>query len=189
MMPFRPTGRRFGARAWVHVVAGLVLAAALTGCGPAGTGLQPGAASQFQQHVMVVSQAAAANDHGAALQALGSLEADLAAAAGNGEVSEERRRTIMTSIAAVRADLNAAVEAAEAAAAQAAEEAAAAEAQAAAEAERAKAAAETPPATAPDSPEPAAPAPLPAPAPPQEQTSPGQEQGKGSEGKGRGKND
>ncbi len=72
---------------------------------------------------MGVSQAAAANDHATALKTLEALEADLAAAATNGQVSEDRRRSITTAVAAVRTDLASAV----AAAAQAAEEAAAAE--------------------------------------------------------------
>ncbi|HYH77777.1 MAG TPA: hypothetical protein VD841_09790, partial [Arthrobacter sp.] len=104
------TGRRSRVQALLRTSAALVLVVSVTGCGPTDTGLQRGAASQLQQYVLTVTQAAAANDHAAALQALDGLEADLASAAGNGQVSEERRRTIMTSLAAVRADLTAAVE-------------------------------------------------------------------------------
>lgn len=168
MTPFRSKNQ--SARSWgAGLAAALVLAASLAGCGPAATGLQRDTASHFRELVLGVSQAAAANDHAAALTALESLEADVASAAGSGKVSEERRRSIMTSITAVRADLNAAAEAA-AAAAKAAEEAAAEKTQAAAEA----AAQATQENTAP-----VVPAPAPAPAP---------EVGKGAEGKGKNKN-
>ena len=172
-------GRRSAVQVLVRGSAALVLAGSLGACGPADTGLERGAAGQLQQRVLSVTQAAAANDHAAALQGLDGLETDLASAAGNGQVSEERRRTIMTTIAAVRADLTAAAQAAEAAAAKAAEEAAAAAAAAAAEAEKAQAeapaeAAEQSTAPVPESP------PEPGPA---------QEQGKGSDGKAKGKKD
>ena len=155
------------------LVLAVSLAVSLAGCGPADTGLQRGAAGQLQQRVLSVTQAAAANDPAAALQALDSLEGDVASATSNGQVSEDRRRTIMTSIAAVRADLAAAVQAAEAAAAAAAQEA---EAAAAAEAEKA---------TAEESSEAAQGGTATVPAPVQE--GPAQEQGKGSDGKGKGK--
>lgn len=188
MTAFRAKRRRAGVPALVRGSAALVLAVSLTACGFNDSGLQRDAASQLQQYVLTVTQAAAANDHAAALQALDVLEADLASAAGNGKVSEDRRRTITTSIAAVRADLTAAVEAAKAAAAKAAEEAAAAAAaaSAAAEAEAEKARAEAAASTdaAQDSAAPV-PAPVPAPGPAQQQE---QDQGKGSEGKAKGKN-
>ncbi|MCO4250672.1 hypothetical protein [Pseudarthrobacter raffinosi] len=174
MTGFYSTGQRAGARG-AGFAATLVLAASLAGCGPAATGLQRDTASHLQELVLGVSQAAAANDHAAALTALENLEADLATAAGSGQVSEERRRSIMTSITAVRADLNAAVEAA-AAAAKAAEEAAVA----AAEAEKAKADAEAAQA-AQENTAPVVPEPIPAPAP-------APEQAKGAEGKGKNKN-
>jgi septal ring factor EnvC (AmiA/AmiB activator) len=174
MTAFGATGRRSRVQALVRASAALVLAVSLTGCGPTDTGLQRAAAGQLQQRVLSVTQAAAVNDHAAALQALDGLEADLASAASNGQVSEERRRTIMTTIAAVRADLTAAAEAADAAAAKAAQEAAAAAA--AAEAEKAKA--EESSEAAQDD------APVPAPA-----QGPAQEQGKGSDGKAKGKKD
>ena len=157
-------------------LAALTLATLIAGCGPAGTDLQPDAARQLQEQVLSVSQAAAANDPAAALKALDSLEADLATAAGSGQVSEERRRGIMTSVAAIRADLAAAIEAA-AAAARAAEEAAAAQAVAEAEKARAEAEAQTAAESA------AAAAPVPAPA-----QAPAPAPAKGSEGKGKGKN-
>ncbi len=171
MTRFHSTGQRSGARG-AGLAAALALAASLAGCGPADTGLQRDTAHQLQELVLGVSQAAAANDHTAALKTLDSLEADVATAAGSGQVSEERRRSIMTSITAVRADLNAAVEAA-AAAAKAADEAAAA----AAEAEKTKADAEAAAQAAQENTAPVVPAPVPAPAP---------EQGKG-EGKGKNK--
>ena len=157
----------------------MLAAASLAGCGPAETGLQPDTARHFQEQVLGVSQAAAANDHAAALTALESLEADVVAAAGSGQVSEERRRTITTSITAVRADLAAAIQAAtDAAAAKAREEAAAAAAAAAAEAEKARAEAEAAAKAAQEQAS-AVPPPAPAPAP---------EPGKGGEGKGKNKN-
>ncbi|MHA7291562.1 hypothetical protein ACX80V_18240 [Arthrobacter sp. MDT3-24] len=174
MTRFHFTGQRSGARG-AGLAAALALAASLAGCGPADTGLQRDTAHQLQELVLGVSQAAAANDHTAALKTLDSLEADVATAAGSGQVSEERRQSIMTGITAVRSDLNAAAESA-AAAANAAEEAAVA----AAEVEKAKADAEAAQAaqenTAPVAPA-ATPAPVPVP-----------EQGKGAEGKGKNKN-
>ncbi|MET1089269.1 MAG: hypothetical protein ABWY04_19470 [Arthrobacter sp.] len=193
------SSRPMGARAAV-MAAALMLAGSFTGCAPADTGLQRGAAVQLQERVLGVSQAAAANDHAAALAGLVSLEADVATAVRFGQVSEDRRRTIVTSIAAVRADLTAAVEAA-AAAAKAAEEAAAAAAAAAAakaaeeaaaaaaaaEAEKAKADAEAAAAAAQVNVAPVvvpAPAPVQAPAPARGSTP---DQGKGKEDKGKGK--
>ena len=169
MTRFPSTGQLTGARA-AGLAAVLALAASLTACGPAGTGLQRDTARQLQELVLGVSQAAAATDHTAALKTLDSLETGVASAASRGQVSEERRRSIMASITAVRADLNAAVEAA--AAAKAAEEAAAA----AAEAEKAKSDAEPAAQTAQEYVAPVVPAPVPAPAP---------EQGKDAEGKGK----
>ncbi|MGZ4663258.1 MAG: hypothetical protein ACXVYB_18470 [Arthrobacter sp.] len=180
MILLRLKGLRAGAQALFHAATALVLAASLGGCGPAETGLQRVAARQLQQRVLGVSQAAAANDHPAALKALDSLEAELKSVAANGQVSEERRRTIMTTITAVRADLTAAVEAAQAAAVKAAEEAAGATA--AAEADKAKADAEAAAKAAQES---AGPVVAPAPSPAQV---PAPEQGKGNAGKGKGRN-
>ena len=157
----------------------------LAGCGPADTGLQRDTARQLQELVLGVSQSAAANDHTAALKALDSLEADLASAAGSGQVSEERRRSIMTSITAVRADLTAAIEAA-AAAAKAAEEAAAAAA--AAEAEKARAEAEAAARAAQEYTVPVVAAPIPAPAPAPEQKKGNEGNGQEERQRGQGKN-
>lgn len=166
MTVFRPNGQRSIARAVIQGAASLVLAASLASCGQAETGLQRDAARQLQERVLGVSQAAAQNDHAAALTALDGLESELSAAANSGQVSEERRRTIMTVVTAVRADLNAAVDAAAKAAAdaKAAEEKAKADADAAAQEAQQSAA-------------PVAPAPVPA------------DNGKGNEGKGKGKDD
>lgn len=158
-----------GVRRWARLAAALVLAASLASCAAEETGLQRDAARQLQERVLGVSQAAAANDPAAALQALDALEAELSTAAGEGKVSEERLRTITTVITAVRADLTSAVEAA--AAAKAAEEAAAAE-KARAEAEAAAKASQ-------EAAAPAEPAPAPEPAPGGND--------KGNEGKGKGK--
>lgn len=171
MTRFHSTDHRVGARG-AGLAATLVLATSLAGCGPADTGLQRDAAQQLQELVLGVSQAAAATDHTAALKTLDSLESDVASAAGSGQVSEERRRSIITSITAVRADLNAAAEAA-AAAAKAAEEAVAA----AAEAEKTSGDAEAAAQAAQKNTAPVVPVPVPAP-----------EQAKGTEGKGKYKN-
>ncbi|MET3141771.1 MULTISPECIES: hypothetical protein [unclassified Arthrobacter] len=169
-------GKRAGARG-AGLAVTVMLAAALAGCGPADTGLQRDTAQKLQELVLGVSQAAAAADHAAALKTLDSLETDVASAAGSGRVSEERRRSIVTSITAVRADLKAAAEAATeaaAAAAKAADEAAAA----AAEAAKTKADAEAAAQAAQEYTAPVVPVPAPAPAP---------EPAKG-EGKGKNKN-
>ncbi|WP_426225020.1 hypothetical protein [Pseudarthrobacter sp. DSP2-3-2b1] len=165
--------RRSLARGLMQAAAAVVLAASLASCAPAETGLQRDAARQLQERVLGVSQAAAANDHAAALTALDSLETELSAAADNGQVSEERRRTVMTVITAVRADLNAAIDAAAKAAAEAkaAEEKTKADADAAAKAAQQSAA-------------PVVPAPAPAPAPADNGN-----EGKGNEGKGKDKDD
>jgi hypothetical protein len=175
MTPLQSENRRTGARG-AGLAAALALAALLAGCGLADTGIQRDTAHQFQGLVLGVSQAAAASDHTAALKTLDSLEADVASAAGSGQVSEERRQRILTSITAVRADLNAAVEAA-AAAAKATEEASAA----AAEAEKTKADADAAAQAAQENTVPVVPAPVPAPAP-------APDLGKGTEGKGKNKN-
>jgi septal ring-binding cell division protein DamX len=159
--PLQNNHSRPGKPRVIPIAAALLLAAALAGCGPANTGLQQGAARQLQERVLGVSQAAAGSDHAAALKGLESLEADLGAAATNGQVSEDRRRSILAAVAAVRADLEAAAATAEAA--KAAEEAAAAEK---AKADAAAQAAQQ---------ETAAPAPAPAETP------------RGSAGKGKGK--
>lgn len=183
MTPFQPKVRCTRTRG-IGLAAALALAASLAGCGPAETGLPRDTARQLQELVLGVSQSAAANDHSGALRTLDSLEADVTTAAGSGQVSEERRRSIMTSITAVRADLTAAIDAA-AAAAKAAEEAAAAAA--AAEAEKAKADADADAdaqaaaRAAQESTAPVVAAPMPAP-------SPAPERKKGNEGKGKNKN-
>jgi len=169
---FGAQGRRSATRAWAQALVALVLAGSLASCAPAETGLQRDAARQLQERVLGVSQAAAANDHAAALTALDGLEKELAAAAEKGQVSDERRRTVMTVITAVRADLTDAVNAA----AKAAAEATAAAEKAKAEADAAAAAAKA----AEESTAPVVPAPAPAPAP--------VDNSKPSEGKGKGKN-
>jgi hypothetical protein len=183
MIRFQTKGRCTGPRG-VGFAAALMLAATLTGCGPADTALPRDTARQLQELVLAVSQAAAANDHSAALRTLDSLEADVRTAAGSGRVSEERRRSIMTSITAVRADLTAAIDAA--AAAKAAEEAAAAAA--AAEAEKAKSDAEAAAGAAQEYTAPVFPAPVPAPLPAPEKGT-GNEgnanEGRGNEGRGK----
>jgi uncharacterized membrane protein len=80
----------------------------LAGCAAPDAGLQRETARQLQERVLSVGQAAAGKDNAAALKALERLESDLSAASAGGRVSEDRRRTIMTAVAAVRADLTAA---------------------------------------------------------------------------------
>jgi hypothetical protein len=154
--------RQSRAVAWT---AAMLAAGLLAGCGTNDAGLQPSAARQLQARVLEVSEASSRNDPAAALKALENLEADLAAAQSKGQVSGERRQTITTIAAAVRADLN---EAAAAAAAKAAEDARIAEEAAAAQASQE--AAQTPD-----------PAPAPAPATGNGDTK------KGNEDKGKGK--
>ncbi len=166
MTPHTNGGRRRGSARGVTMAAVLLITGSLTACGPADSGLRQDTARQFQERVLAVSQAAAGNDPAGALAALEALEADLAAATSAGDVSEDRRRSITTAAAAVRADLNEAV----AAAAKAAEDAAAAQRQAEIDAAAAEAAK-------------VAPAPAPVPAPPAQGGS------KGNAGKGKGKDD
>ena len=130
-----PKGRwcRGASRLGSMAAAAVLLAGSLAACGPANSGLEHDTAQQLQQRVLSISQAAAGNDPAGALSALDALDADLATAAADGNVSEDRRRTIMTATAAVRADLTEAVAAAEAAAKKA-DAAAAAQKQAEAEA-------------------------------------------------------
>ena len=127
MSPVQTGRARPAAARGIAAGAALLLAGSLAACGPANTGLQHDAARQLQERVLSVSQAAAGNDPASGLAALDGLEADLTAAVGNGQVSDERRRSIMTAAAAVRADLAAAKAVADAAAAKAAAEAAAAQ--------------------------------------------------------------
>lgn len=114
--------RRFGQQRALPFAAALILAATLAGCATQDAGLQRETARQLQERVLSVGQAAAGKDHSAALKALERLESDLSAASASGRVSEDRRRTILTAVAAVRADLTAA-EAQAKAAADAAEQA------------------------------------------------------------------
>lgn len=160
MSPARNGRRRLATPRSLTVATGLLLAVSLAACGPAGTGLQRDAARQLQEGVLGVTQAAAGNDLAAALSSLDSLESDVAAEVGKGNVSEERRRSIMTAVTAVRADLTAAKAIADAAAAAKAAEDAAAQKQAEADAANA-------------TPAPVAPAPA---------------EGKGNDIKGKGKN-
>ena len=94
----------------------LVAASLLSACNASGNGLRREAATQLQARVLEVTQASSQNDPASALKALEGLEADLAAAQAKGQVSEERRRSITTVATAVRADLNEAIDAQQAAA-------------------------------------------------------------------------
>jgi hypothetical protein len=146
--------------------AAVLAAALLSGCATTEAGLEREAARQLQARVLEVTQASSENDPAAALRALEGLEAELEAAQSEGQISEERRRSITTIATAVRAELNGAIAAAEKAAADKAAE----EARIAAE----QAAAATPP--------PPAEAPAPAPGPEAEKD----DDKKDNEGKGKG---
>ena len=129
--------RRSATTKRLTVAVGALLAVSLVACGRGDAALQRDTARQLQERVLSISQAAARNDQTAALSDVDSLESDVAAEVGKGNVSEERQRTIMMAVAAVRADLLAAKAAADAAAAQAAkaaQDAAAAQMQAKADA-------------------------------------------------------
>ena len=146
----------------------------LGGCAPSDPGLQPATARQLQARVLEVSEASSRNDPATAMKALEGLEAELAAAQGKGQISEERRQTITTIAAAVRADLEQAI----AAAAKAAEDAKTAAHQAPAE---------TPtPSTGTPAPAPE-PAPAPASASASESESGNDDDKRDNEGKGKGK--
>ena len=110
-MPLRhtPRGRQKRVVIWTAAVLTVGL---LPGCAPSDTGLQPAAARQLQARVLEVSEASSRNDPATAMKALEGLEAELAAAQGKGQISEERRQTITTIAAAVRADLEQAIAAA-----------------------------------------------------------------------------
>jgi hypothetical protein len=148
--------------------AAVLAAALLGGCATTEAGLEREAARQLQARVLEVTQASSENDPAAALRALEGLEAELEAAQSEGQISEERRRSITTIATAVRADLNEAIAAAQKAAADKAAE----EARIAAE----QAAAATPPPAA------EVPAPAPGPAPEAEKD----DDKKDNEGKGKG---
>ncbi|TLM81993.1 hypothetical protein FDW83_14125 [Pseudarthrobacter sp. NamE2] len=162
-----------GKRLLTACLAGSLAAGLLAGCGAQETGLQRDAARQLQARVLEVTQASSQNNPVAALQALEGLEAELEAAQGRGDISEERRRSITTIATAVRADLKDVIAAAEAAAAQAAEAAAAKAAEekaAEAKAAEEKAAAEAAlsPSPLPEPPAPVIPQPAPVPVPEQD---------------------
>ena len=101
MTRFQPTGRCTGSLG-VGFAAALVLAASLAGCGPADTTLPRDTARQLQELVLGVSQAAAANDHSAALRTLDGLEADVTTAASSGRVSGVSKRAAESSTASGR---------------------------------------------------------------------------------------
>ena len=106
----------------VAAIAGSLLA----GCAGA-PAYEPETAELLQQHVLAVSTSTAEGDWPGASTRLMELEASAATALARGEITQERYDAIMSALALVRADVDAAI---------AAEEAAAAEAAAQAEAER-----------------------------------------------------
>lgn len=160
------------------LLAGLLAAGTLAGCGSPAPELGPSAARQLQSHVLAVSEAAAANDPAASLQHLDELLTRLDALAASGEVSFRRHQSIKSSIDAVRADLAAqqAAETARKAAEKAAAEKAAVEKAAAEQAAAAQAAAQ---AAAAARTAPAAVAPAPGPAPAKSATGKSKQKGNG----------
>lgn len=114
------------------VSGGVLLVGLLAGCAPT-PAYDPVTAERLQQHVLAVSDSSAAGDWSTTQTRLLELEASASTALARGEITQERFDAIMSAIALVQADVDAAVAAAEQAAAeQAAAEQAAAE-QAAAE--------------------------------------------------------
>ncbi len=103
--------------------AAMLAAGLLAGCGTGETGLQRDAAKQLQARVLEVTQASSQDDPANALRALEGLESELENAQSTGGISDERRRSITTIAAAVRADLTDAIARTEQAKARAAEEA------------------------------------------------------------------
>lgn len=89
--------------------AAMLAAGLLAGCGTGETGLQRDAATQLQARVLEVAQASSQNDPATALRALEGLETELENAQSKGGISDERRRSITTIAAAVRADLTEAI--------------------------------------------------------------------------------
>ncbi|MCI9871063.1 mucin-associated surface protein [Arthrobacter humicola] len=144
------------------LLAGLLAAGTLAGCGSPAPELGSAAARQLQSEVLAVSEAAAANDPEGSLKHLDELLTRLDAVAASGEVSFRRHQSIKSSIDAVRADLTAqqAAEAARKAAEKAAADKAAADKAAAEQAAAAQAAAQV--AAARTAPAAVAPAPAPA---------------------------
>ncbi|ADX74099.1 hypothetical protein Asphe3_29880 [Pseudarthrobacter phenanthrenivorans Sphe3] len=88
---------------------GLVLFTACSGA-PA---LDPGTAAELQQRVSATKQLTAQQDFAAALAELDRLGQDVAAAAGKGLMSPERRASAEAAISKIRAELEAARAAAE----------------------------------------------------------------------------
>ncbi|WP_243180225.1 mucin-associated surface protein [Arthrobacter humicola] len=149
-------------RVSASLLAGLLAAGTLAGCGSPAPELGSAAARQLQSEVLAVSEAAAANDPEGSLKHLDELLTRLDAVAASGEVSFRRHQSIKSSIDAVRADLTAqqAAEAARKAAEKAAADKAAADKAAAEQAAAAQAAAQV--AAARTAPAAVAPAPAPA---------------------------
>lgn len=101
-------------RSLVGVVLGAaVTAALLAGCAPSSSAYDDGAAEQLQQHVLAVSSASAEADWATAATRSMELEAAATTALARGEITQERFDAIMAALALVRADIEAAVAAAE----------------------------------------------------------------------------
>ncbi|GAA1689331.1 hypothetical protein GCM10009792_06860 [Microcella alkalica] len=104
---------------------GALVVGLLAGCVP-GSSYDADTAAQLQQHVLAVSDASAAGDWATTRTRLLELEASASTALARGEITQQRFDAIMSALALVRADVDAAIAAAEQAAAEqaAAEEAA-----------------------------------------------------------------
>jgi hypothetical protein len=104
-----PRGRRFLGPAVMFFLAAILLA----GCAGAAPELDEEAAGQFQARVVTAKQMAAEQEFHGAVAELEQLGKDVQAAGGQGRLSQERRSRIEAAIAKVRADLEAAIAAAE----------------------------------------------------------------------------
>ena len=100
--------RAVGAVAAVAVAVSL----SLTGCAGQQTDYGPEAADRLQAEVLEVSQLAAGADYTAAMVSLSELEVELKGARARGDVTDERYESVMAALALVRADLQAAIDAA-----------------------------------------------------------------------------
>ena len=97
----------------ISVLACTVIVLGLTtGCSAAAPDITDEKAEQFQSRVLAVTSAVADGGYAAALEALTALQAELDAAAADGSLSFARHQRIEAAMALVRADIQAAIDAA-----------------------------------------------------------------------------
>ena len=99
----------FRARSAALAATFLIVSAALTGCAGGEPQLTASAAEQLQSGVLAVTTAAADGDFTTAKSALATVQADVVAAAGAGDVTKERASEIQAAIKLVATDLDAAI--------------------------------------------------------------------------------